>query len=182
MKKPRLLCESDISRLIEVALAPGEVGQELPGIAARNALLVSLLYHHAMRLQSVLALRWGDINPGLTLPMQTSALPPVWPVGLYRHEQPLFWWWRQYVKGVKRSPAPKPLAFPMHRRRVQQVLAEIGARAGLGQVTASDLRYSRARHLADAGASVDTLKRALGLRTDKAIRLYLSTNPKEIIP
>ncbi|HEY9756850.1 MAG TPA: tyrosine-type recombinase/integrase [Oculatellaceae cyanobacterium] len=168
LRERRHLTEPEIEKMINCARNQGDLG-------LRNAVMVMLMYTHALRVSEVIQLKWDDIdvealsinidrlNRGVASKQTLSAVE----AGLLFRLRRSSLRDASYVfcsdKGV-----------PLARRTIHFIVAKAAQDADLDlNVHPHMLRHARALHLASSGFGVRTLKKFMGHRNVQNTQLYL---------
>lgn len=173
----RALTEAQTIKLIDVAASPGTKRVRYPD---RDAALVRLLYHAALRVSEAANLKWKhlQVNDGggvlhilgkggkdrwvcISKEMldQLQALP-----GEHDKEGYIF----QTERGSR-----------MDRDTIAGIVARCGRAIGVENLTPHCLRHTHATHAIQRGVSPDLVKQTLGHSSLQITSNYLKANPKD---
>ena len=168
LRERRHLTEREIQQMINCARNQGELG-------LRNAVMLMLMYTHALRVSEVIQLKWDDIdvealsinidrmNRGVASKHTLSAVE----AGL------LFRLRRSSLRDASYVFCSEK-GVPLARRTVHFIVAKAAQDTSLDlNVNPHMLRHARALHLASSGFGVRPLKKFMGHRNVQNTQLYL---------
>lgn len=166
---PEVLDETEISRLIAVALNEREVA------------ILEVIYSTGCRRDELLAIRWPkDVNlaTGVVRLIGKGRKERLAPLGSKAVEAVRAW--LPVREQMQRTAARTDEALfisrqgPLRRSRLQRMMEAIGRRAGIGKrVYAHILRHSCATHMLDRGADLKSIQVQLGHESLATTGIYL---------
>jgi type 1 fimbriae regulatory protein FimE len=168
LRERRHLTEPEIEKMINCTRSQGELG-------LRNAVMVTLMYTHALRVSEIIQLKWDDIDvEALSINIDRLNRGVASKQTLSAGEAGLLFRLR------RSSPRDTSYVFcsdkgvPLARRTIHFIVAKAAQDADLDlNVHPHMLRHARALHLASSGFGVRTLKKFMGHRNVQNTQLYL---------
>jgi site-specific recombinase XerD len=169
----RYLTPTEIEALIGVARSPKQNRSQ----SLRNRLLITLAYHHGLRVSELVSLEWTalDLNSGnFHITRKKNGIPSVHP--LVADEL-------RALKQLRRQNPNSRFVFlsnrgaPMTRQNVNALLIKLGRLAGLEvPVFPHALRHSTGYKLANQGVDTRSLQQYLGHRNIQNTVIYTQLN------
>lgn len=168
-------------------LHPEEVYRMIDRLGSRDSLLISLMYHHGLRVSEAEDLRWEDVSlarralrirrrgKGLSCEHvltegDSVALSRLW--DSYHHP------WNWLFEGPKEPPE---LVFGIKSRAIHHIVDKAARRAGIRfPVHPMMLRHSCGYRLAEKLRDLHAVQTYLGLKTPSSAARYFVTRPDQV--